>query len=1154
MIRGDRMSTDEGLPEAADLAVRFIRDTPADDDFFSTHTRVATAIVRAIDENPEIKVIGLLGRWGSGKSTVANKVVDLLEARRANGFRVFTYDAWLHQSDPLRRSFLESLIGALVKTEPSAIAEGKWTRELDRLSNPVEDTRTIETPTLTFDGVVLAASLLAIPLGVGLIDLETLKEALGKTTTPVGIGLLWLAAILIFAPLWTWLALYIWRRRWRRLFDRKEGLLTTKFFAFRDAHGERAHPLKIFEDGQARHTTTRTFRATEPTSLEFGRMFQDIMREAADGGHRLVILIDNLDRVAEEEALGMWATIRSFFLASHETEDVTYESFHPTVILPIDRHAVEALFAGSDETGARIDARDRARSFMDKTFDVTFEVTEPVHSDWRDFLDHQMRKMFQAAYQPSWGFWTRRLFESELTRQQAVTGAEGGRPPAIVTPREINKLLNRVGALYLQWAETGIPIEVMALYVIRRDEIDRGLLSFLQSSDMEIAEVAPDWKRQLAALYYGVDPGKAAQVLLAEPIRVAIANGDSAGLKALAAIPGFGEQFDYATDNLPDPPNGGTPFGVLANAVFLLDEVQAKSSEWTAKAWRNLLSGYSVLVDGVTPAAETLRTVQLLSPYVPGDEREAFVEQSAGLVSRVLGQPRRANDGTAEAAVALVNFAEGAAVTLPEFDLDVEPPIYLARLSEFAGRSAIWPRLRTGYDGEALGAALKEMLSDPVAQRNVPNAVLRLAGGGGSALYDSDTAIDFGAIARKADEVTRSPVDGGDGVAGIRTLIRLAHHREDSRDYLVSLVDEGILAARLNETVARSAWEAVADLIAILLWRGQKFSAPSDMPWSRYAERDPNHLHRIVSSVARFFPDRQVPILWTARRVNILYASFFESIIVHAVETNALGNFDPKPVLADLLGYKLAVPHKQRDKFLEAVDQRTNLLSAVESGPLAPHAVEAARYLRRKGGESARRADTALRAAVEQADVASWTSALKNGGEPFGVALAFNKSEGLRLGGKSGLNEALKSSATTMAMSASREFRGRWFKLVTVLKPKEGKAALRFLGEALETASPSQALHVLKAGGVEFLKTGGFASRADQSVRNIIIPQLGKKDGRDWLRDNRDEMVAWVQKSDAKARAELLKALNASLRSKQEDRRYTANMLAAKWGLETSDG
>ncbi len=670
-----RMSTDEGVSEATDLAVRFIRDMPADDDFFSTHTRVAKAIVRAIDQNPEIKVIGLLGRWGSGKSTVANKVVDLLEARRANGFRVFTYDAWLHQSDPLRRSFLESLIGALVKTEPSAIDEGKWTRELDRLSNPVEDTRTIETPTLTFDGVVLAASFLAVPFGVGLIDLDTLKEALGKTTTLAGIGLFWSALSLIFAPLWTWLALYIWRRRWLRLLDRKEGLFTKDFYAFRDAQGERAHALKIFEDGQARHTTTRTFRATEPTSLEFGRMFQDIMREAAAGGHRLVILIDNLDRVAEEEALGMWATIRSFFLASHETEDVTYERFHPTVILPIDRHAVEALFAGSDENGARTDARDRARSFMDKTFDVTFEVTEPVHSDWRDFLDHQMRWMFQGAYQQSWSFWTRRLFESELARQQAAADTKAGRPPAIVTPREINKLLNRVGALYLQWAESGIPIEVMSLYVIRRDEIDRSLLSFLQSSDMEIVEVAPDWKRQLAALYYGVNPDKAAQVLLAEPIRIAITNGDTTGLTALAAIPGFGEQFDYATDNLPEPANAGTSFGVLANAIILLEAVQTEGSEWTANAWRNLLSGYSALAGEATPTAETLRIVQLLSPHVSDEERHTFVVQSAGLISRVLSQPRRANDGTTEAAVALVKFAEVAAVTLPEFDLQVAPDV-----------------------------------------------------------------------------------------------------------------------------------------------------------------------------------------------------------------------------------------------------------------------------------------------------------------------------------------------------------------------------------------------------------------------------------------------------------------------------------------------
>ena len=1153
-IRGDVMREGEVEPQSMAPKVRFIRDIPADDDFFSTHTRLAGAIVRAIDENKEIKVIGLLGRWGSGKSTVVNKVVELLEDRKDSGFRVFMYDAWLHQSDPLRRSFLESLIGALVKTEPSAIAKGKWSRELKRLSNPIEDSSTIETPTLTLDGWLLGASLLAVPVGVGLINFETLQEGLGKTSTPLGSGILAVASALILMPVITWLSLYLWRRPWHKFFSRQEGVFTSSFRALRAANGEPMRILQIFEEGQAKHTTTRTFRSTEPTSLEFGRMFQEIMREAADGGHRLVILIDNLDRVAEEEALGMWATIRSFFLASHETEDVTYESFHPTVILPIDRHAVETLFGASEDKGGRKEARDRARSFMDKTFDVTFEVTEPVHSDWRDFLDHQMRWMFNSDYQARWGFWTRRLFESELVRQQAEAESEDGRPLAIVTPREINKLLNRIGALYLQWGETKIPVEVMALYVIRRDDIDRGLLAFLQSEVAEIAEIAPDWKRQLAALHYGVDVDKAAQVLLAEPIRTAISRGDEAGLKALASIPGFGERFEYATDNLPEPAGTGTPFSVLVNAALLLRTIEVADAEWSGKSWRNLLARYSLVTDGVTPAAGSLEIVSLLSPHVAIHDREAFIQRSAALIARGLGQPRRQGDGSAQAALALVRFAEAGQIALPLFELEVEPPIFLARLNEFAGQPAIWPQLRTSHDGEALEAALVEMLSAQTVQRNVPNAVLRLAGEEGPELYAGDTLIDFEAVAAKADEIARDPANnGGDAMAGIRTLARLTYGRDEGRDLLVALVDEGILATRLNEMVSRSDWDAAADLIAILLWRGRKFSAPSDLSWSQYPVRDPDHLRRIVSALSRYFPNQLVQILWTARRANILYSNFFESIIGQAVATDSLGSFDPKPVLADLLGHKLAVPYKQRDKFLEQLDRRSNLLSAIENRPLGAHAMEAAKYLRRKGGEHAQRADTALRTGVEQADAATWVSALKTGAEPYGLGLAFIKSGDLKLGSRSGLRDALHTAVGIMVKDAGREVRGRWFKLCLLLKPKDGKVLQKELGEALETASPTQALHVLKAGGVEFLKVGGFASRPNQSVRKIIIPQLGRKDGRDWLRDNRDEMTAWVQKSDAKARAELLKSLNAGLRSTQEDRRYTANLLAAKWGLNTSD-
>lgn len=96
-----------GNSKTGDL--RFIIDEPAEVDFFNTHSPVAFAIARSIIGNPALKIIGLLGRWGSGKSTIVRDVAAQLAAVDGN-YLTFTYDAWLHQNDPLRRSFLESLV------------------------------------------------------------------------------------------------------------------------------------------------------------------------------------------------------------------------------------------------------------------------------------------------------------------------------------------------------------------------------------------------------------------------------------------------------------------------------------------------------------------------------------------------------------------------------------------------------------------------------------------------------------------------------------------------------------------------------------------------------------------------------------------------------------------------------------------------------------------------------------------------------------------------------------------------------------------------------------------------------------------------------------------------------------------------------------
>lgn len=1144
---GMHLADDTSSQLVAAPTVRFIRDIPADDDFFKTHTRVATAIVRAIEENPEIKVIGLLGRWGSGKSTVANKVVELLEAPETSVFKVFPYDAWLHQSDPLRRSFLESLILTLVRVD--AIAPGKWMRKLNKLNRPVEDARTIETPVLSSDARWLALSLLAVPIALGFLGFETLKAAFGAEATPLGRWTIGASILLMLAPGITWLVLYASRRPWGHLFDAGCGFWKKTFWQPVDAEGEPVSAFQIFVQGPSKQTDTRTFRSNEPTSLEFGRMFQKIAKEVRDRGHRLVILIDNLDRVDQDEALGMWATIRSFFLASNETDDAKTESFHPTVILPIDRHAVEDLFAGGDQSDPR-DGRDRARSFMDKTFDVTFEVTEPVHSDWRDFLAQQMEWMFGAAFRPSWAFWTRRLFESELARPHAKAGS---RPSAVVTPREINKLLNRVGALYLQWAGSKIPVEVMALYVIRRDDIDGGVLRFMQTYSAEIAEVAPDWKRQLAALHYGVEPDIAAQVLLAEPIREAIIDRDQDALKLLSAIPGFGDTFEYATSDLAEAA-GITPFDLLTSAIFLLQGLGTGEEEWKAKTWRTLVNRYGDIVGAATPPTSALDIVKLLSAHVPPETRETFVTASAELLSRLLAPIRTSvvdESRLRAAAEQLIAFAKQADLPAPTFNLDLDPKPFITRVSDLSVSPTVWRCLRTDHSGSVLSEAVAEMLGEQDVQRIIPPVVRCLTLAGGLDLYDDDTAFDFESVAERAEQVVRDPGSyGGHTLSGIKVLADLSFggHTEGEAA-LRALVDDGIMATRLNEAVGQPDWEAVATIVTVMLWRGSRFDHPTAFTWYGYPQKDPEHLKRIVTKLNSYFPNRLVPILWDSQKAGVLQSGFVETLIGYAIEADALGEFDTAPVLANLSDYVRAVPWKLRDRFFEQVDGRSNLLAALPTVPLGPQAAAAAEYLRRKGGPEADQAAAIVRARVEQADAATWAAAVRLGKDPFDLAKTRLKAGDLAFPRKSGLYEALAATVPDMT-ETGRETRLRWFTLVDLMKPKPRKALLEALGRALEQADADQALAVLKIGGVQFLKAGGFTSRATASVQRILVPQLAKKDGRTWLKDNKADLSAWVQKADPATRASLASTLVGMAGSKQSDRRYSADILVEAWSLK----
>ena len=121
------------------------------------HAATANAIAHLVLNEDGGRVIGLEGEWGSGKSTVVRILADSVRSvatakpsKDANDTRVFLFDAWAHQSDPLRRTFLETLLKKLVEWEWITKEEGK--KNTDSLTGRRVIATTEERPALNHGG------------------------------------------------------------------------------------------------------------------------------------------------------------------------------------------------------------------------------------------------------------------------------------------------------------------------------------------------------------------------------------------------------------------------------------------------------------------------------------------------------------------------------------------------------------------------------------------------------------------------------------------------------------------------------------------------------------------------------------------------------------------------------------------------------------------------------------------------------------------------------------------------------------------------------------------------------------------------------------------------------------------------------------------
>jgi len=240
--------------------IYFLSDQPIETDEISQtkfgHEGIAETIKNIIISCPTRFTIGLFGKWGTGKTTIINRLKNKLQNKK---IAVVEFDVWKHEGDALRRTFLKEIVKQL-KEDEQISEDFKLTDTLDKTISREFQSK------FSFD-----VSKLKYPIG--------------------GMGLAAFVAGLAIYGIWPQhLGIYI-----SYIFG---GSLTASILV-----------LVLQQAITAEKITSTTDRFQDPH--EFETEFKNIITKIPND-RKLLVIIDNLDRTHHEKAVELLSTIKTF--------------------------------------------------------------------------------------------------------------------------------------------------------------------------------------------------------------------------------------------------------------------------------------------------------------------------------------------------------------------------------------------------------------------------------------------------------------------------------------------------------------------------------------------------------------------------------------------------------------------------------------------------------------------------------------------------------------------------------------------------------------------------------------------------------------------------------------------------------------------------
>lgn len=186
-----------------DFKLKLLPKKPIGEDLFEgkSQENIANIISENVKcNNDNHKMIGIEGKWGSGKSNVIELLRNRLDKSK---YKFFVYDVWGHQEDLQRKSILQELINFLTSEDRILKKKDYWTNKVKELTGTKIETKKISSPKLSFGICVTFFLFVLIPVFESLAETKVcFKEKLPILLIPIFIIIV-LYLIYIFGALFT---------------------------------------------------------------------------------------------------------------------------------------------------------------------------------------------------------------------------------------------------------------------------------------------------------------------------------------------------------------------------------------------------------------------------------------------------------------------------------------------------------------------------------------------------------------------------------------------------------------------------------------------------------------------------------------------------------------------------------------------------------------------------------------------------------------------------------------------------------------------------------------------------------------------------------------------------------------------------------------